>query len=69
MEVDIPQQAPLASEPDIEQAAIEVWRQTRRRDDSAGDDWSAVIATRKDAYRRMAVAILSAAGCINGLGR
>ena len=68
MEMDIPQQAPLASEPDIETAAMECWRQTRRGDDSAGD-WSAVNTTRKAAYRRMAVAILSAAGCINGLGR
>jgi hypothetical protein len=64
--MDIPQQAPLASEPDIDQAAIEVWRQTRN--DSVDWEWARVNATRKAAYRRMAVAILSAAGCINGLG-
>ena len=67
MEMDISQQAPLASEPDIETAAMECWRQTKN--DSVDWDWERVNTTRKAAYRRMAVAILSAAGCINGLGR
>ena len=47
-------------------AAMECWRQTKN--DSVDWDWERVNTTRKAAYRRMAVAILSAAGCINGLG-
>ena len=58
-------QVPLGPEPDIEMAAIELWRQTRS--ESTDWDWERVNATRKDAYRRMALAVLSAAGCVNGL--
>ena len=58
-------QAPLGPEPDIELAAIELWRQTRS--ESTDWEWERVNATRKDAYRRMALAVLSAAGCVNGL--
>ena len=54
-----------ADPPDIEAAAREVWRQTKN--DSADYDWDAVIAIRKDAYRQIAVAVLTAAGCTNGL--
>ena len=60
-----PAQAPLQPEPDIEMAAMECWRQTKN--DSVDWDWERVIATRKAAYRRMALAVLSAAGCVNGL--
>ena len=60
-------QSPLGQEPDIEQAAIECWRQTRN--DSVDWDWGRVTENRKGAYRRMAVAILSASGCLNGPGK
>lgn len=59
-------QSVLSSAPDIEMAAIEIWRQTKN--DSADWDWNRVNAIRRSAYRRMALAILSAAGCLNGLG-
>ena len=58
------EQSPLSVDP-VEAAAIEVWRQTKN--DSADWDWEQVIPVRKAAYRRMALAVLTAAGCLNGL--
>ena len=52
--------------PDIEQAAIEFWRLTIN-DGGVERDWDRVPDYRKTVYRQHAVAILSAAGCINGL--
>ena len=60
-------QARIRSKPDIEQAAIELWMQTKN--DSSDWSWDAILPIRKEAYRRMAVAVLSAAGCLNGLRR
>lgn len=52
------QQSPLGADP-IEAAAIELWRQTKN--DSSDWSWEAVSDTRKQAHRRIVVAILSAA--------
>ena len=54
-------------EPDIECAAMELWRLTK--EESPDWDWEGVNDIRKTEYRRIATAILSAAGCLNGLRR
>ena len=58
-------QAPITDAPDIESAAIELWLRTKN--DSSDWSWERVNDSRKDAYRQIAVAILTAAGCTNGL--
>lgn len=58
------QQSPTTADP-VEAAAVELWRQTKN--DSSDWDWDRVSDIRRDAYRRMAAAILSASGVWNGL--